>query len=179
MAHWAGGPQSPDPYLSLAHPRRSQEAICELRRRHGRFGPRRLVFEMKRRGHGRMTRSTVYQTLVRNGLIVPKSRHRTREDAGGWERPVAMQLWQLNVTASAFLADGTEVKIGTWVDDHSRRQFRAGRGHRSGPGEQGLDLAIVVLRLSGAGLAWCCAGYFRRRPVSPGRCERSRGESLL
>jgi hypothetical protein len=27
--------------------------------------------------------------------------------------PVAMQLWQLDVTASAFLADGREVKIVT------------------------------------------------------------------
>jgi len=31
-----------------------------------------------------------------------------------------MELWQLDVTASAFLTDGTEVKIVTGVDDHSR-----------------------------------------------------------
>ena len=31
-----------------------------------------------------------------------------------------MQLWQLDVTASAFLAGGTEVKIVTGIDDHSR-----------------------------------------------------------
>ncbi len=31
-----------------------------------------------------------------------------------------MELWQLDVTASAFLADGTEVKIVTGIDDHSR-----------------------------------------------------------
>jgi Integrase core domain len=31
-----------------------------------------------------------------------------------------MQLWQLDVTASAFLAGGPEVKIVTGVDDHSR-----------------------------------------------------------
>ena len=37
-----------------------------------------------------------------------------------WERPVPMQLWQLDVTASAFLAGGTEVKIVTGLDDHSR-----------------------------------------------------------
>jgi hypothetical protein len=29
-------------------------------------------------------------------------------------------LWQLDVTASAFLTDGTEVKIVTGIDDHSR-----------------------------------------------------------
>jgi len=31
-----------------------------------------------------------------------------------------MQLWQLDVTASAFLAGGREVKIVTGLDDHSR-----------------------------------------------------------
>jgi transposase len=51
-----------------------EEAICELRRRHPRWGPRRLVFEMDRRGLGRVTRSTVYRTLVRNGLIEPVGR---------------------------------------------------------------------------------------------------------
>ena len=33
---------------------------------------------------------------------------------------VPMQLWQLDVTASAVLADGAEVKIVTGIDDHSR-----------------------------------------------------------
>jgi len=31
-----------------------------------------------------------------------------------------MQLWQLDVTASLFLADGRECKIITGIDDHSR-----------------------------------------------------------
>ncbi len=31
-----------------------------------------------------------------------------------------MELWQLDVTASAFLTNGTEVKIVTRIDDHSR-----------------------------------------------------------
>ena len=31
-----------------------------------------------------------------------------------------MQLWQMDVTASAFLADGSEAKIVTGIDDHSR-----------------------------------------------------------
>jgi hypothetical protein len=31
-----------------------------------------------------------------------------------------MELWQLDVTASAFLTGGTEVKIVTGIDDHSR-----------------------------------------------------------
>ena len=108
----------------LSHPWRIpagvEEAICELRRAHPAWGPKRLVFEMDRRGHGTVTRSTVYRTLVRNGLIDPQTRRRSRKDYRRWERPVPMQLWQLDVTASAFLADGVEAKIVTGIDDHSR-----------------------------------------------------------
>jgi len=101
-------------------PAELESAVCELRRAHKRWGPKRLVFEMGRRGLGTVTRSTVYRVLVRNGLIEPKSRRRRRQDYTRWERPVAMELWQLDVTASAFLASGREVKIVTGVDDHSR-----------------------------------------------------------
>jgi transposase InsO family protein len=100
-------------------PAEAEEVICELRRGHPKWGPRRLVFEMGRRGH-QVTRSTVYRTMVRNGLVEPKSRRRRRKDYRRWERGTAMELWQLDVTASAFLTDGTEVKIVTGVDDHSR-----------------------------------------------------------
>jgi transposase InsO family protein len=100
-------------------PAEIEEAICELRRAHPRWGPRRLVFEMGRRSH-QVTRSSVYRTLVRNGLVEPKSRRRRRKDYRRWERGTAMELWQLDVTASAFLTGGAEVKIVTGIDDHSR-----------------------------------------------------------
>jgi transposase InsO family protein len=101
-------------------PAEIEELICELRRGHPKWGPRRLVFEMGRRGHGTVTRSTVYRALVRNGLIEPTSRRRRRKDYRRWERGTAMELWQLDMTASAFLTDGTEAKIVTGIDDHSR-----------------------------------------------------------
>ena len=101
-------------------PAEVEEAICELRRGHPKWGPRRLGFEMDRRGFGQVTRSTVYRTLVRNRLVEPESRRRRRKDYRRWERGTAMELWQLDVTASAFLIDGTEVKIVTGIDDHSR-----------------------------------------------------------
>jgi transposase InsO family protein len=101
-------------------PAELESAVCELRRAHRKWGPKRLVFEMGRRGLGTVTRSTVYRVLVRNQLIEPRSRRRGRQDYIRWERPAPMQLWQLDVTASAFLADGAEVKIVTGLDDHSR-----------------------------------------------------------
>ena len=101
-------------------PAELEAAVCELRRAHRKWGPKRLVFEMGRRGLGAVTRSTVYRVLIRNQLIEPRSRRRRRQDYTRWERPVPMQLWQLDVTASAFLTGGTEVKIVTGIDDHSR-----------------------------------------------------------
>jgi transposase InsO family protein len=117
-----------------AHPWRIpagiEELICELRRGHPGWGPRRLVFEMGRRGH-QVTRSTVYRALVRNGLVEPKSRRRRRKDYRRWERGRPMELWQLDVTASAFLVSGAEVKIVTGIDDHSRFCVLAKAGMRA------------------------------------------------
>lgn len=87
-------------------PAEVEPSVCELRRAHPSWGPKRQVFEMDRHGLGSVTWSTVYRVLVRNNLIDPKSRRRRREDYRRWERPVAMQLWQMDVAASAFLIGG-------------------------------------------------------------------------
>ena len=62
----------------------------------------------------------MYRALVRHGLIVPGMRKRRREDYRRWERGRAMQLWQMDVMGRVHLAGGTEVKIVTGIDDHSR-----------------------------------------------------------
>ena len=67
-----------------------------------------------------VSRSTVYRILVRHGLIEPRSRRRKRSDYLRWEREAPMQLWQLDIVGGVFLTDGTECKVVTGVDDHSR-----------------------------------------------------------
>ena len=107
-----------------AHPWRIsaevEAVVCDLRGSHRRWGPRRVVFELGRRGHGGISRSTVYRVLVRHGLLEPVPRRRRRDRYRRWERSAAMELWQMDVTASLFLADGRECKIITGIDDHSR-----------------------------------------------------------
>ena len=66
------------------------------------------------------SRSTVYRVLVRHGLVAAVARKRRREDYRRWERPVAMQLWQLDIMGSVFLGSGRELKLISGVDDHSR-----------------------------------------------------------
>ena len=100
-----------------------ESRVCELRREHPRWGPRRIAFELVRTAAEPTTvvsRSTVYRILVRHGLIEPRSRRRKRSDYLRWERQAPMQLWQLDIVGGVFLVDGTECKVVTGVDDHSR-----------------------------------------------------------
>jgi len=95
--------------------------ICELRRSHSRWGPRRLRHELGVRGVDPLpSRSTVYRVLVREHLVQGRSRRRSRASYRRWERAAPMDLWQMDITGSVWLADGTEAKLITGVDDHSR-----------------------------------------------------------
>ena len=100
--------------------------ICELRREHPRWGPRRLQYELARSGRSEgwservPSRMTVYRVLVRHGLIDPKRRGRRRQDYKRWQRDAPMALWQLDIVGGVGLVGGVEAKIVTGVDDHSR-----------------------------------------------------------
>ena len=101
--------------------------VCELRRTHPRWGPRRLVYELRRRGVDPLpSRSTVYRVLVRHGLVSAIARKRRRQDYRRWERSGPMQLWQLDVMGSVLIRDPSaaggvvEAKLISGIDDHSR-----------------------------------------------------------
>ena len=92
-----------------------------MRGLHPRWGPRRLLFEL---GKAEVTplpsRSTVYRVLVRHQLVPARRRKRRRQDYKRWQREEPMQLWQMDITGSVFLAGGTELKLISGIDDHSR-----------------------------------------------------------
>jgi transposase InsO family protein len=95
--------------------------ICQWRGAHPRWGPRRLLFELgKARVSPLPSRSTIYRVLVRHHLVPARKRKRRRQDYKRWQREEPMQLWQLDVTGSVFLADGTELKLISGLDDCSR-----------------------------------------------------------
>jgi len=98
-----------------------EAAVCEMRREHPRWGPLRLVDELAKAGVSPVpSRMSAYRALVRHGLIQPGARKRRKDSYLRWEREEPMALWQLDIMGGAFLADGTEAKIVTGVDDHSR-----------------------------------------------------------
>jgi transposase InsO family protein len=63
---------------------------------------------------------TVYRILARHGLHRAVKRKRGRKDYIRWERARPMELWQMDIVGGVMLADGSEVKVVTCVDDHSR-----------------------------------------------------------
>jgi transposase InsO family protein len=95
--------------------------VVELRRAHPRWGPRSIRTQLAKDGFSPPPgRSSIYRTLVRHHLLDPTPRKRSRADYKRWERSRSMELWQMDVVGRFHLADGTEVKVITGVDDHSR-----------------------------------------------------------
>ena len=102
--------------------------VCELRRAHPRWGALRILHELMRGpvvAQPLPSRSTVNRILVRHGLVAGRPRRRRASDYVRWQRPAAMQLWQIDIVYGPRLVDtGTgelrEARIVTGVDDHSR-----------------------------------------------------------
>jgi transposase InsO family protein len=95
--------------------------VVELRRAHPRWGPRSIRTQLAKEGFSPVPgRSSIYRTLVRHHLLEPTQRKRSRSDYKRWERSRSMELWQMDIVGRFHLADGTEVKVVTGVDDHSR-----------------------------------------------------------
>ncbi|MFI6504399.1 IS481 family transposase [Nonomuraea typhae] len=102
-------------------PARVEVVVCELRREHPRWGPVRIAYELGRLGvEPAPSRMGVYRALVRHGLIEPGRRRRKRQEYRRWERDAPMALWQMDIVGGLLLADGSECKVVTGVDDHSR-----------------------------------------------------------
>jgi transposase InsO family protein len=102
--------------------------VCELRRAHPKWGAQRIVHELMRSPappEPVPSRATVHRILVRHGLVVERSRRKKRSEYVRWQRPAAMQLWQLDIVYGPWLVDTRtgevrEARIVTGVDDHSR-----------------------------------------------------------
>ncbi len=94
-------------------------ALTELRLAHPSWGPRRLSFELAKRGWP-VSESAAYRALARLNLIDPAARRPRDRKWKRWERGEPMELWQMDVVGGFALADGTKAKALTGVDDHSR-----------------------------------------------------------
>ena len=116
-----------------------------MRREHPGWGPRTIRTWLGREGVGPVPgRTSIERCLVRHGLVTPEARKRKRADYKRWERARAMELWQMDIVGGVRLLDGSEAKIVSGIDDHSRfviSAFVVGRA-RARPVCDALELAM-------------------------------------
>lgn len=111
----------------LQMPAGVEARVCELRRQHPYWGPMTIAHQLGRDGVGPVpSKMGIWRALVRHGLIEPGARRKRLTTFKRWERGRPMELWQLDVVGGVLLADGTECKVLTGMDDHSRFCVAAG-----------------------------------------------------
>ncbi len=95
--------------------------LVEMRRAHPGWGPRTILYHLEREGVVPVpSRSAIYRALVRHNLVDQTARRKRRKDYKRWERARAMELWQMDIMGGVYLSDGSECKVVTGIDDHSR-----------------------------------------------------------
>jgi transposase InsO family protein len=111
--------------LQMAAP--IEARVLELRRLHPQWGPVTIRYRLAREGLVSVPSvSGIYRALRRAGLIEASAKRKQLPAYRRWERGRPMELWQLDVVGGVLLADGTECKVLTGVDDHSRYCVCAG-----------------------------------------------------
>jgi transposase InsO family protein len=112
-------PRSRRPRSSPAQIEPALEArIVELRRRHRRWGARRIHAELRRAGIEPPAVATIHRALRRNHLVAPQPPRRPKASKR-FEREVANDLWQIDGTEVA-LASGEPAWVVDCLDDHAR-----------------------------------------------------------
>jgi transposase InsO family protein len=95
--------------------------LVELRGLHPGWGADRLRYRLEREGFDPVpSRAAIGRALQRQGLVRPGRRRPSKRTYRRWERGRPMELWQMDVMGGVLLADGTELKAVTGIDDHSR-----------------------------------------------------------
>jgi len=82
-------------------------------------GPITIAWHLEREGLPVPSTSTIRRILHAAGLVVPEPRKRPRSSWIRFEAAAPNEVWQSDFTHWR-LADGTEVEILDWLDDHSR-----------------------------------------------------------
>ena len=81
-------------------------------------GPHTLVWHLQQE-HMNVSPATISRILTRHGAVVPDPSKRPKSSYRRFEAELPNQLWQSDFTHWT-LADGRDVEILNWLDDHSR-----------------------------------------------------------
>jgi len=108
---------------SKSTPAPVQERILSLRRWLAAegldAGPITIAWHLEREGHTAPAISTIRRIITTAGLVTPEPAKRPRSSYIRFEADQPNETWQSDFTHWP-LADGTDVEILNWLDDHSR-----------------------------------------------------------
>jgi transposase InsO family protein len=82
-------------------------------------GPVTIAWQLEREGLPAPSTSTIRRILHAAGLITPEPRKRPRSSYARFEMAQPNEMWQSDFIHWR-LADGTDVEVLNWLDDHSR-----------------------------------------------------------
>ncbi len=106
-----------------ATPPETVETILELRRTLSEqgldAGPETIRWHLRHHHGIEVSAATIRRRLITAGLITPQPRKRPKSSYIRFQADPPNETWQTDTTHIR-LADGTDVEVLTWLDDHSR-----------------------------------------------------------
>jgi transposase InsO family protein len=106
-------------------------------------GPVTIGWHLERDGFRAPSTSTIRRILRQAGLITPEPRKRPRSSFTRFEMAQPNEMWQSDFIHWR-LADGTDVEILNWLDDHSRYLLSC-TAHRPVSGDDVVAVFLAVI----------------------------------
>ncbi len=129
-----------------------RERVIELRRQLTAegldAGPVTIAWHLEQEGSRVLSTSTIRRILHQAGLIEPQPRKRPRSSYTRFEADQPNEMWQSDFMHWR-LADGTDVEVLNWLDDHSRYLLGA-TAHRPVTGDDVVSTFLAVVDDHGA-----------------------------
>jgi transposase InsO family protein len=82
-------------------------------------GPQTIAWHLEHHHQIRVSAATISRYLTRQGLVTPEPKKRPKSSCIRFQADLPNERWQSDFT-HWHLADGTEVEIVSWLDDHCR-----------------------------------------------------------
>jgi transposase InsO family protein len=111
-------------------------------------GPVTIAWRLEREGHKPPAPATISRILQQAGLITPQPRKRPRSSYTRFEMAQPNEMWQSDFIHWR-LADGTDVEILNWLDDHSRYLLSC-TAHRPVRGDDVVAIFLGLIEEHGA-----------------------------
>ncbi|GAA1003833.1 IS481 family transposase [Nocardiopsis tropica] len=135
-----------------ATPETVREKIIELRRsltaRGLDAGPITIAWHLEQDGLTAPSTSTIRRILHAAGLVTPEPRKRPKSSYLRFEAAQPNETWQSDFTHWR-LADGTDIEILNWLDDHSRYLLSC-TAHRPVTGDDVVNTFLAAVERHGA-----------------------------